>query len=152
MRVALVYRNFYFGGSIERDTMLLARSLVAQGVEVHCYGDPVRRSAVADGLAFHDVRPSVRGASRFPSARAVDVCSPRDAPIKARSCPLRLGHVSGPSGWEHDVVTVHEVVRAGQRRWPARAGRGYRAAGLRVAAAPLLRPEIVVGRATQGAT
>jgi UDP-glucose:(heptosyl)LPS alpha-1,3-glucosyltransferase len=150
MRVALVYRNFNFGGSIERDTTLLARSLVAQGVEVHCYGDPARRSPGADGLPFHDVRPLVRGASRFilPLERLTFAARATRRLRRDRGL-YDLVHVSGPSGWEHDVVTVHEVVRAGQRRWPDRAGRGYRVAVLRAAVAPVLRPEIAVGRAVQ---
>jgi glycosyltransferase involved in cell wall biosynthesis len=150
MRVALVYRNFNLGGSIERDTVLLAQSLTAHGVEVHCYTDPERRSPAADGLPFHDVRPSLRGGSRFilPLERLTFAARATHR-LRLDRARYDLVHVSGTSGWEHDVVTVHEVVRAGQRRWPDRAGRGYRAAGLRAAVAPLLRPEIVVGRAVQ---
>jgi UDP-glucose:(heptosyl)LPS alpha-1,3-glucosyltransferase len=44
------------------------------------------------------------------------------------------------------VVTVHGVTKAMQRRWPDDAGRNFRAARLRAAAAPAVRPQIAVAR------
>jgi UDP-glucose:(heptosyl)LPS alpha-1,3-glucosyltransferase len=150
MRVALVYRNFNLGGSLGRDAVLLARSLAEEGVEVHLYGDPTRRSDAADGLVFHDVRPLVRGQSRF--ARPLERASfaARSTRALRRDRPqYDIVHVSGTDGWEHDVVTVHEVVAAAQRRWADRGGRGYRAARLRAAVSPLTRPEVATGRIIQ---
>lgn len=150
MRVALVHRNFNLGGSLGRDAVLLARSLAAEGVEVHLYGDPMRRSDAVAGLAFHDVRPLARGQSRFvlPLERASFAARATRA-LRRDRLHYDIVHVCGTDGWEHDVVTIHEVVVAAQRRWADRGGRGYRAARLRAAVSPLTRPEVATGRVIQ---
>ena len=40
MRIALVYRNVNFSGSLERCVALLAANLARDGAEVHCYCNP----------------------------------------------------------------------------------------------------------------
>jgi UDP-glucose:(heptosyl)LPS alpha-1,3-glucosyltransferase len=57
--------------------------------------------------------------------------------------------VTGVAAWTADVVTVHGVTKALQRRWPEDSGRGYRAARARAALGPLLRPQIAVARAIE---
>jgi UDP-glucose:(heptosyl)LPS alpha-1,3-glucosyltransferase len=53
------------------------------------------------------------------------------------------------AAWEHDIVTVHGVTSAMQRRWPDHGGRDRRAARLRARLAPALRPQVALDRAVQ---
>ena len=80
MRVALVSRNFGLSGSAERNIVLLARELVALGVQVHCYCNPATRTAAIPGVSFRDVRPALVSRSRlgYPSSWRVSP-SPRHA-------------------------------------------------------------------------
>jgi UDP-glucose:(heptosyl)LPS alpha-1,3-glucosyltransferase len=150
MRVALVYRNFSFGGSLERDVVTLARGLVERGIEVHCYCNPETRSAAAEGVVFHDVHSTVRSRSRLgqPLETASFAASATRALRRARQL-YDVIDVTGVSAWRADVVTVHGVTKALQQRWPEDSGRGYRAARTRAALGPLLRPQIAVARAIE---
>jgi UDP-glucose:(heptosyl)LPS alpha-1,3-glucosyltransferase len=147
MRVALVYRRFNRGGSLERDVVQLAEGLARRGVDVHCYCNPDDRSIAPDGIRFHDVRPLLRSRSRF--GQPIETGSFAAAATKALRRDRALYDVvdvTGVSAWEADVVTVHGVTKAMQRRWPEDAGRNFRAARLRAAAAPAVRPQIAVAR------
>jgi glycosyltransferase involved in cell wall biosynthesis len=142
MRVALVYRNFNLRGSLERDSVLLARALAGLGVDVHCYCNPNTRSADLAGVTFHDIVPATVSRSRF--GYPLECCSFAIAATKALRRDRHLYDVvdvRGIAAWEADVFTVHAVSRGEQRRWPDEAGRGFRAARLRSALAPLVRPE-----------
>jgi UDP-glucose:(heptosyl)LPS alpha-1,3-glucosyltransferase len=150
MRVALVYRNFSFGGSLERDVVTLARGLVERGIEVHCYCNPETRSAAAEGVVFHDVRSTGRSRSRL--GQPLETLSFAASATRALRRDRRLYDVidvTGVAAWTADVVTVHGVTKALQRRWPEDSGRGYRAARARAALGPLLRPQIAVARAIE---
>ena len=84
-------------------------------------------------MTFHDVR----GRSR----RTAASCTRSDtSPSRGATTQLpedRASYdvvdVSGTAAWEHDVVRVHAVQLAEQRRWPDGAGRRYRAPRLRAA-------------------
>ena len=43
MRVAVVFHDFHLEGSLPRERVHLARGLVDEGVEVHCYTNPETR-------------------------------------------------------------------------------------------------------------
>jgi len=150
MRVALVYRKFGFGGSLERDVVTLARGLVERGIEVHCYCNPETRSAAADGVVFHDIQSIVRSRSRLgqPLETASFAASATRALRRDRQL-YDVIDVTGISALTADVVTVHGVTKALQRRWPEDSGRGYRAARTRAALGSLLRPQIAVARAIE---
>lgn len=150
MRVALVYRHFNLVGSLPRENVLLARSLAASGLEVHCYCDPATSSAELEGIQVHDIRPLWRGTSRFavPVERST-FAARATAALRRDRARYDLVHVCGPDAWEQDIVSVPEVVAAAQRRWPVEAGKEHRAARLRAAAAPLTRPQIAVARFVQ---
>jgi glycosyltransferase involved in cell wall biosynthesis len=60
-----------------------------------------------------------------------------------------LVYVVGADAWHQDVARVHAVVRAENRRWPDRGGRGFRAARLRARLAPLTWPQNSVERTIQ---
>ena len=154
MRVALVHPHFSRSSSLERDSVLLAAGLVSRGVDVHVYCDPVTRTAEVPGVTFHDVSCVRIGAtpasSRFghPLERASFAAAATRTLRRDRHL-YDIVDVRQTGGWEHDVVTVHGVVAAMQRRWPLEAGRPYRAARLRAAIAPAIRPQIAVDRAIQ---
>jgi UDP-glucose:(heptosyl)LPS alpha-1,3-glucosyltransferase len=151
-RVAVVQRDVNLSGSLERDAFLLVRELVALGLDVHVYCNPQTRTDRLDGATFHDVRPLVRSASR--AGRALELASFAAAATRAlrddRSRrPYDVVDVNGVAAWDQDVVRVHEVVAAAQRRWPQEAGHGHRAARARAAAAPVLRPQLAAARRIQ---
>ena len=149
MRVAFVYRNLNRSGSLERDTLFLLEGLTRRGVELHCYCDP-GTSVDVDGVVRHDVVPLTRSRSRvgFPLLRW-SFASRATKTVRADRDRFDIIHVLGVSAWEHDVVHVPAVMAAEQRRWPGRAGRGYRAARARAALAPVLRPEVAAVRAIE---
>jgi glycosyltransferase involved in cell wall biosynthesis len=154
VRVALVHPHFRRSSSLERDTVLLAAGLVSAGAEVHVYCDPATRTADEPGVSFHDVRPIRMGSSPASSrlGHPLERASFAHAATQALRRDRRLYDVVDvrqTGAWEHDVVTVHGVVAAMQRRWPVETGRSYRAAGLRATAAPVLRPQIAVDRTIQ---
>jgi UDP-glucose:(heptosyl)LPS alpha-1,3-glucosyltransferase len=150
MRVALVYRHFSFGGSLERDVVTLARGLVERGIEVHCYCNPETRSAAAEGVVFHDVHSTLSSRSRF--GQPLETLSFAASATRALRRDRRLYDVidvTGVAACRADVVTVHGVTKALQRRWPEDSGRDYRAARARAALSSLLRPQIAVARAIE---
>lgn len=150
VRVALVHQRFHLGGSIERDAVFLARGLARAGVEVHCYGDAGHLDADLEGAAFHPVTPVGRGSSRLRDGLERGSFAVRATRAVRRDRRFYdVVHVSSTSAWEHDVVTVHQVVVADQRRWPEEAGQSYRLAPLRATLAPVLRPALGVARAVQ---
>lgn len=65
MRVAIVYPNLNLAGSLERYSVLLARSLASAGVEVHCYCNPRTSRADLPGVTLHHVRPLTSSRSRL---------------------------------------------------------------------------------------
>jgi UDP-glucose:(heptosyl)LPS alpha-1,3-glucosyltransferase len=146
VKVAFVYRNLNRSGSLERDSVFLLEGLAARGVEVHCYCDP-GTSVDVDGVVRHDVVPLTRSRSRlgFPRLRA-SFAERATRALRRDRDRYDLVHALGVSTWEHDVVHVPAVMAAEQARWPERAGRGYRAAGVRAKLAPLLRPEVAAVR------
>jgi UDP-glucose:(heptosyl)LPS alpha-1,3-glucosyltransferase len=154
VRVALVHPYFSRSSSLERDSVLLAAGLVSHGLDVHCYCDPAARTAQVTGVTFHDVsgiRPrAVSLGSRFahPLERASFAVAATRALRQDRQL-YDLIDVRQTGAWEHDVVTVHGVVAALQKRWPAETGRAFRAARPRAAIAPLARPQIALDRTIQ---
>jgi glycosyltransferase involved in cell wall biosynthesis len=150
MRVGLVYRNFNLGGSLERNSVLLARSLAARGVEVHCYCNPRTRTLDVPGATFHDVVPVTESRARlgYPAELASFALAATRA-LRRNRDRYDVVDVRGIAAWEHDVVRVHSVAKAVLRRWPAEGGRVYRAARPRAAVAPLTRPEVAVRRAVE---
>jgi UDP-glucose:(heptosyl)LPS alpha-1,3-glucosyltransferase len=152
LRVALVYRNFSLGGSLERDVVLLAQGLARREIEVHCYCNPETRTVELEGVEFHDVRPLVRSRARL--GQPIETLSFAAAATRALRRDRALYDVldvTGVSAWEADVVTVHGVTKALQHRWPDDAGRDFRAARARATLGPLLRPQIGVARAIERA-
>ena len=133
---------------------MLAAELVAQGVDVHVYCDPATRTADVPGVTFHDVR-SVRHGTTPASSRLGHPLERGSFALAATRALRRdrqlydVVDVRQTGAWEHDVVTVHGVVKAMQRRWPSEGGLSFRASRLRAAAAPLLRPQIGVDRTIQ---
>jgi UDP-glucose:(heptosyl)LPS alpha-1,3-glucosyltransferase len=154
MRVALVHPHFSRSSSLERDSVLLAAGLVSLGAEVHVYCDPETRTATQDGVTFHDVRPLRIG--RGPATSRYGHPLERGSFAVAATRAIRRDRnlydvvdVRQTGAWEHDVVTVHGVVAAMQRRWPAEAGSSFRGARLRATASPVLRPQVTLDRAIQ---
>jgi glycosyltransferase involved in cell wall biosynthesis len=142
LRVALVYRDFSLAGSIERHSVILARALVGLGAEVHCYCNVAASNADMPGVVLHDVRPLVRSRSRLGYAVECLSFAVRATRAIRRDQPhYDLVHVNGTAGWRYDVVTVHGVSKALRRRWPTQGGASYRAARLRAALAPVVRPK-----------
>lgn len=150
MRVALVCRNFGLSGSLERNTVLLARELVGLGIQVHCYCNPATRTTAIAGVTFRDVRPALASRSRlgYPIELASFAAAATRALRRERG-RYDVVDVRGLSAWEHDVVSVDSVVRAEQERWPSGPGRSFRAAGLRASLAPALHPAVGVRRIVQ---
>ena len=150
MRIAVVNRNFNLAGSLERDTVLLARGLASLGVDVHCYCNPETRADEFGNVVFHDVRPLLRSSSRlgYPTECGSFAAAATRA-LRRDRASYDIVHVSGIAAWEHDVVTVHGVWKAEGERWPEQAGRNYRAARLRAFAAPVTRPHMALARTIQ---
>lgn len=148
MRVALVYERFGLGGSLERERVLLARALVAQGVDVHAYASFI--GVEVPGVTVHQVSSSVAetGRLRHPWDYARFAIAATRALRRDRTF-YDVIDVSGTTAWEHDVVRVHSVVQAELRRWPKRGGRRYRTATIRSAMAPVVRPKLAVARSIE---
>ena len=147
MRIALVYRNVNFSGSIERCVALLAAELARRGAEVHCFCNPASSTDSIPGVRFHAVRPitSLGGRVGY-AAECASFAAAATKAVKATKGTFDIVDVVGPAGWQHDVVTVHGVVHAHQRRWPAEGGQDRSLAGLRALAAPVTAPAFAVGR------
>ena len=150
MRVALVFHDFYRGESLPLERVILARGLATQGVEVHVYANPDGRLEPLDGVEFHDVRPLMRSRGRVGHAVECGSFAWRATRVlRERRRDYDIIDASGTSSWEHDVVRVHAVQLAMQRRWPDWGGRDIKAARLHAAAAPVVRPTVGIARATQ---
>jgi len=150
MRVALVYRNFSLDGSLERDNVLLARSLADRGVEVVCYSNPETRTVEPAGITFRDVRPLRRSRSRFGyPVECASFALAATRAVRSERDRYDVVDVRGISAWEHDVVHVHAVPKAEHRRWRTGRGRDLRAARARALLAWLHRPQRTVGRGIQ---
>src|ERR1022692_641214 len=149
MRIALVYRNVNYSGSLERCVALLAAQLAREGADVHCYCNPASSTSIP-GVRFHAVRPLLSSRQRL--GYAIECAS--FAAAATRAIPAAKGafdivDIVGPAGWQQDVVTVHGVVHAHQRRWPAEGGQDHSLAGLRALAAPVTAPAFAVGRSIE---
>ena len=148
MRVALVYQSFGLATSLERDRVLLARALVAEGVDVHCYGNVDERTADVPGATFHNVGPRV-SSPRSRLGHPVEYgrfALAATQTLRRERARYDLVDVSGTTAWEHDVVRVHAVQEAEQRRWPTRGGRTFRGARARAFLAPVLHPKLGLAR------
>jgi glycosyltransferase involved in cell wall biosynthesis len=147
VRVALVHHGFSRDASLERERVLLTENLVRAGVKVDHYADPARTTADVAGATFHPIEPRVRSGSRI--GHGIEYGSfARAATAAVRRARERydIVDVSGTTAWEHDVVRVHAVQKAEERRWPERGGRSFRAARLRAAVAPITRPKFGAAR------
>lgn len=149
MRVALVYQYFNLAGSLERERVLLAKALLALGVEVACYADPHGRSDVP-GVTFHDVVPRIRSQGRVGRALEYGSFAFRATRLLRREREAYdIVDVSGTTAWEHDVVRVHAVQRSVLRRWPTQGGASFRAARLRATLAPVAHPKTGLAEAIE---
>ena len=151
-RVAIVHRDLNLLGSLGRDAFLLVRELVDLGIDVHVYCNPATRAPHSTGrpstTSVHSSgRPHGQGAHS--SSRSFAAAATRTVHADARRCPYDIVDVNSVSAWGQDVVRVHEVVRAAQRRWSSEAGAGRRFARAHAAVAPLPRPELGVRRTIQ---
>ncbi|MDX6423488.1 MAG: hypothetical protein QOI67_959 [Gaiellaceae bacterium] len=133
--------------------------------------DSIAREMV---LLTRALAPSVDAITWFGDARLHHA----DVPATFEDIPCGLGPLRGGAGWAlfaaraartlrsrrrdfdvilavatsspvYDVVRVHAVTRAEQRRWPERGGSSYRLARARAGAAPVLHPQIAVDRFVQ---
>ena len=147
MRIALVYRNVNFSGSLERCVALLASNLARDGAEVHCYCNPESSVDSIPGVQFHAVRPITASRGRIGyAAECASFAVAATRAIARQRSTFDIVNVCGPGGWLQDVVTVHGVTQAHQRRWPAEGGQRHALAGVRAFAAPLTAPSFAVGR------
>lgn len=127
--------------------MFLARGLLALGHDVHCYCNPETSNVELPGATFHHVRTPVFSGSRLglPLARGSFALAATRALRRDRAA-YDIIDVCGTSAWEHDVITVHGVTNALLDEWWDQVGDGRRLGGLRRRLAPLLRPEVALGR------
>jgi len=150
LRVALVYQSFGLSESLERQRVLLARALVGAGVEVHFYGNVDRRTAQIPGVTTHAVLPRVRSGPAYAIALTYGrLAAAATTTLRRERDHFDIIDVAGTTAWEHDVLRVHAVTAAEQRRWPARGGRTFAAAGLRAQIAPIRYPKIAVARSIE---
>jgi UDP-glucose:(heptosyl)LPS alpha-1,3-glucosyltransferase len=146
MRVALVYETLGLSDSLSRQRALLARALLRQGVDVHFYGNVDAETVDLPDVTIHPLPRVAKGRSVRHSLEylrfgvAATRALRRDRPL------YDVIDVSGTTAWEHDVLCVHAVTVAEQRRWPQRAGRFHRAARLRARLAPLRSQKIAIAR------
>lgn len=151
VRIALAYRNFNLGGSLERECVLQARELARLGVEVHVYCNPATRSVAPEGVHFHDVATATTSRSRlgYPLQRGTFAF---EATRQLRRDRERydIVEVLGPDGIEHDVVRVDAVQQAEHERLKAvDQFEGRSMSSFRSRVAPLIRPEIAAIRTIQ---
>jgi glycosyltransferase involved in cell wall biosynthesis len=150
VRIALVYRNVNYSGSLERCVALLAAELAREGAEVHCYCNPASSTDAIPGVQFHAVRPLVMSRARIGYAvECASFAAAATRAVRATKRAFDIVDVVGSAGWQHDVLTVHGVVHAHQRRWPAEGGQDRPLAGLRAVAAPVTAPAFAVGRGVE---
>ncbi len=150
MRIALVYRNVNFSGSLERCVAFLASELAGKGAEVHCYCNPSSSIDSIPGVRFHAVQPLVSSRGRIGYAvECASFAAAATRAVRTAKNSFDIVDVVGPAGWHHDVVTVHGVAHAHQRRWPAEGGQDRSLAGVRALAAPMTTPSFAVGRSIE---
>jgi glycosyltransferase involved in cell wall biosynthesis len=150
VRVALVYESFGLSESLERQRVLLARALIGAGVEVHFYGNVDQRTAKIPGVVTHPLLPQVRRAPAYALAWTYGrLAAAATRALRRERNRYDIIDVAGTTAWEHDVLRVHAVTVAEQRRWPVRGGRTYAAAGLRARLAPIRYPKIAVARSIE---
>jgi glycosyltransferase involved in cell wall biosynthesis len=150
MKVALVYQSFGLSESLERQRVLLSRALVGAGVEVHFYGNVDHRTAKIAGVITHPLLPLVRPTPALALAWTYGrLAAAATKALRRERDRYDVIDVAGTTAWEHDILRVHAVTAAEQRRWPARGGRTYVAAGLRARMAPIRFPKIAVARSIE---
>jgi UDP-glucose:(heptosyl)LPS alpha-1,3-glucosyltransferase len=151
VRVALVHPRVGLETSVERNAAFLARGLAGLGVDVHWFCDRLREVPEAEGVELHELgalSPPAPGRVRFPLERGSFALRATSAIRRLRD-RFDVVDVRQTAAWELDVLTVHGVVAAMQRRWPEQTGRDRRAARLRAALAPVLRPQVALDRSIQ---
>lgn len=143
LRVALVNQQYGMNGGLDRDCVLLARGLAANGIEVHVYCNPRERSVTDEQVVFHDVVPlkQDKGGRYGDAANFLAFASAATRAIRRDRHEYDIVHVSGQWAWTHDVVTMHAVSLAQQQRWLTQQGHFYRLPRTRVFLVPLLRPK-----------
>ena len=147
-RIALAHQHYGFEGSLDREFVLLAESLVKRDLEIHVYCNPARRTHESDGVTFHDVVPHTTptdGRLRLP-LHLIDLAVVMTRALRRDRTAYDLINVSGLTAWEHDVVTAHSVTRADQRRWAVAARGTYRAPRARSTFANVAKPRGMVVR------
>jgi glycosyltransferase involved in cell wall biosynthesis len=150
VKVALVYQSFGLSESLERQRVLLSRALVRAGVEVHFYGNVDDRTAKIAGVITHPLLPQVQPAPAFALAWTYGrLATAATKKLRRERDRYDIIDVAGTTAWEHDVLRVHAVTVAEQRRWPVRGGRSYAAANLRARIAPVRFPKIAVARSIE---
>jgi glycosyltransferase involved in cell wall biosynthesis len=150
VRVALVYHDFHLEASLARGRVLLARGLVAEGLEVHCYCNPETRGVEPNGVRFHDVRPTGRSEARFGQALEHGSFAWKATRlVREHRARYDVIDVLGTAAWEHDVIRAAAVPVSEQARWPERGGKSVRAARARARFAHVLHPALGVARVTQ---
>jgi glycosyltransferase involved in cell wall biosynthesis len=150
VKVALVYESFGLSESLERQRVLLSRALVGAGVEVHFYGNVDHRTAKIPGVITHPLLPQVRPAPAYALAWTYGrLAAAATKTLRRERNRYDIIDVAGTTAWEHDVVRVHAVTVAEQRRWPIRGGRTFTAARLRARIAPIRYPKIAVARSIE---
>jgi glycosyltransferase involved in cell wall biosynthesis len=150
LRVALVYRNFNLGGSLERDEVFLARGLVARGHDVHCYCNPKTSDAEIPGATFHHVSPATVSRARVGlAAELASFAFAATRAIRRDRNRYDIVDVCGTSAWEQDIVTVHGITDSLYHEWWADVGAHHRLGELRKRLAPVLRPEVMVRRTVE---
>jgi glycosyltransferase involved in cell wall biosynthesis len=147
VRVALVYDSFGLVSSLERELVLMARELAVCGVDVHVYTNVDERTADVPGVTLHDVGHPVPSDGRLRHPwHYVQFARRATHTLKLERKLYDVVSVWGTTAWEHDVIRVHAVEQAEQRRWPERGGQGYRFARVRAFAAPVLWPKVGAAR------
>jgi glycosyltransferase involved in cell wall biosynthesis len=150
LRIALVCQHFNLGGGVARDAYLFAGRLVELGADVHVFGN-ARTFVRAPGVTFHPVPTRrVSAPPRFaaPVEHGVFAYHATQTVRQCRS-DYDVVYVTGAEAWEQDVVRVHAVVKAENRRWPERGGRNLRAARLRQIASLVTGPQNSLERSIQ---
>lgn len=146
-RVAIVQRDVNREGSLERDAAVLVRELAARGIETHVYCDARTFDSSLSDAVVHDVR--AHGTSRAALIASFAASATRAVRLDRHRVGFDVVAVNGFAGWEHDVVRVHEVIRAAQQRWPRECESCRRFPTIRAAMAPLSNPVVGVDRVIQ---
>jgi glycosyltransferase involved in cell wall biosynthesis len=151
VKVALVYQSFGLStDSLERQRVLLSRALVGAGVEVHFYGNVDHRTANVAGVITHSLLPQVHREPGLAQAWTYGrLALAATKALRRDRDRYDIIDVAGTTAWEHDVLRVHAVTFAEQRRWPGRGGRSYAAGRLRARIAHLRYPKIAVARSIE---